>query len=184
MSTMPFDPHVVGSGDSEFDDSPDLSLPDDLACLADQLREDAQRLAADYPPGSGVAAVRYTPTRRSRIGRLRFVASVAAVLFVLAVGGLAARGWSRSAGQGNEVAESTDDTWPKSNPAAVPGGKMAEDAAVPFIEFKNGQPMPGAFLPAVFQPLDDFPHDVSVPELEAVIDLMEQENEGRPRLSI
>jgi len=177
---MPFDPHVIDPGESEFDDSPDLSLPEDLACLADQLREDAQRLAADYPPGSGIAPVAYTPARRSHVGSLRLLASVAAALLVLAVGGLAVLNWSRNAGQGNEVANSTNDT----DIGESPGNTMAEDASVPIAEFKNGPPMPGGLVPAIYRPLDSFPHDVSVPELEAVIDLMEQEDEGRPRLSI
>ena len=45
---MPFDPNIVREEDAGFEG--DLKLPDDLALMAEQLGDDATRLAATYPP--------------------------------------------------------------------------------------------------------------------------------------
>ena len=49
---MPFDPQLVRPDDAPLHDSGDLALPDDLLELAAQLGDDAQHLAALYPPAS------------------------------------------------------------------------------------------------------------------------------------
>ena len=45
---MPFDPNIIREEDASFEG--DLKLPDDLALMAEQLGDDAARLAAAYPP--------------------------------------------------------------------------------------------------------------------------------------
>jgi hypothetical protein len=45
---MPFDPKLIREDDANFEG--DLKLPDDLALMAEQLGDDANRLAALYPP--------------------------------------------------------------------------------------------------------------------------------------
>lgn len=45
---MPFDPNIIREEDASFEG--DLKLPDDLALMAEQLGDDAVRLAATYPP--------------------------------------------------------------------------------------------------------------------------------------
>ena len=45
---MPFDPNIIREEDASFEG--DLKLPDDLALMAEQLGDDAARLAATYPP--------------------------------------------------------------------------------------------------------------------------------------
>ena len=46
---MPFDPNIIREDDASFGDG-ELKLPDDLALMAEQLGDDAARLAATYPP--------------------------------------------------------------------------------------------------------------------------------------
>lgn len=65
---MPFDPKLFRDDDANFEG--DLKLPDDLALMAEQLGDDANRLAALYPPPlPAVLAVSRpktaTPSRRS-----------------------------------------------------------------------------------------------------------------------
>ncbi|HUE72590.1 MAG TPA: hypothetical protein VMP01_17020 [Pirellulaceae bacterium] len=77
----------------EFDDFPErdgeLELPDDLAAMAEQLSDDAQRLAACYPPQYGpvrevAAAVASVVPRRERALRTAwFVGSVGSGLVAL-----------------------------------------------------------------------------------------------------
>jgi hypothetical protein len=45
---MQFDPKLIREDDANFEG--DLQLPDDLALMAQQLGDDAARLAATYPP--------------------------------------------------------------------------------------------------------------------------------------
>ena len=66
---MPFDPNIIREDDANFEG--DLKLPDDLALMAEQLGDDAVRLAAAYPPPvpAVLAAVSHqekaTQTRRT-----------------------------------------------------------------------------------------------------------------------
>jgi len=46
---MPFDPKII-AGDDAFDSDAELKLPANLALMAEQLGDDAARLAATYPP--------------------------------------------------------------------------------------------------------------------------------------
>ena len=50
---MPFDPKLVRGADAPLRADGEIELPDELTALADQLRDDAALLAATYP-GSGV----------------------------------------------------------------------------------------------------------------------------------
>jgi hypothetical protein len=47
---MPFDPKIIRENDADLDATADLQLPADLALMAEQLGDDAARLAACYPP--------------------------------------------------------------------------------------------------------------------------------------
>src|SRR4051812_20505473 len=47
---MPFDPKIIRSDDGAVDPHTELHLPDDFSLLAEQLTDDANRLAACYPP--------------------------------------------------------------------------------------------------------------------------------------
>jgi hypothetical protein len=54
---MPFDPKLIQAEEPPLAANGDLNLPPDLAVLAEQLRDDAAHLAAAYP------AITNTPTR-------------------------------------------------------------------------------------------------------------------------
>ena len=65
---MPFDPRIVPGDDARFEER-ELELPDDLVLLSEQLRDDAHRLSASYPPGK-TASVALPAT--SQIARRRW----------------------------------------------------------------------------------------------------------------
>ncbi len=101
---MPFEPRIAPQPDDErpsderqpaWDDAAELELPDDLAALAEQLRDDAQYLAkchpADATPQQREAAMRdNVPAKPQATGRgwLRRGAAAAAILIVAASGWL------------------------------------------------------------------------------------------------
>ena len=65
---MLFDPKIVPGDDARFEER-ELELPDDLVLLSEQLRDDAHRLSASYPPGK-TASVALPAT--SQIARRRW----------------------------------------------------------------------------------------------------------------
>ena len=64
---MPFDPNIIREEDAGFEG--DLKLPDDLALMGEQLGDDAARLAATYPPP--VPAVLAAVSRREKAAQTR-----------------------------------------------------------------------------------------------------------------
>lgn len=86
---MPFDPKLIHPDDAPLKPDGELDLPDDLAALGEQLRDDAAHLAACYPAEgrqvggqTQVAAVARSRSRRwMRVGLLT-TSSLASVLVI------------------------------------------------------------------------------------------------------
>jgi hypothetical protein len=91
MFLMPFETKFDEGDDAVPERDGQIELPDDMALMADQLRDDAQRLAACYPPRLGpvadvAAAVALVSQARQRS------AGRSALWISSAVGGLTALG--------------------------------------------------------------------------------------------
>lgn len=92
---MQFDPKIIRPDEGAFDQSADLQLPDDLAIMAEQLAEDAARLAASYParlppqslPLAVPAANENSRLRRVWLSPTLIGGSLAAVLLTLSIFG-------------------------------------------------------------------------------------------------
>ena len=142
---MPFDLKLIRPDDPPLTPNGELDLPSDLKALAEQLGEDAAHLAACYPPRQEIAQ-----PAAAVAGRRRAVIGTAAGAIVLASVLLGAAGvWLAAPGAG--------------------GVKKADIAA-----------MPGD--PAATIPHDSVPvvstvslADLSPPEIEALLDLIERE---------
>ena len=74
---MQFDPKLIRDDDANFEG--DLQLPDDLALMAQQLGDDAARLAAIYPPPmpAVLASVGQVAPRRKDAWFMRSLAGTA-----------------------------------------------------------------------------------------------------------
>ena len=155
---MPFDPKIIAADDA-FDSGAELKLPADLALMAEQLGDDAARLSACYPPpvAPALAAVSRQQTAAPSISRKSAWLTRSLAGTALAAGlvtiSLVASNAYRPQ-RGNH-----------SSPAAAHEAPSLDDSApVPVT--------PASWL-----------GDTSGPELEALMDLWEQEKHKKASLS-
>jgi hypothetical protein len=145
---MPFDPKLVSEADAPLTSNGDLSLPDDLAAIADQLRGDAARLSIRYPPQ--LSLVSRFPTANQHSPRLLFgvayrsVAAASAFLATSLIGALL--------------------LWICSDSQIGPSNLATE----PKTEFTSIFPQATAPISLT---------DLSSPELEALFDLVERQTD-------
>jgi hypothetical protein len=162
---MPFDPKIVPGDDDRFEER-ELSLPDDLVVLSEQLRDDALRLSACYPAGKTAVALPKASqiSRRSWKSRL-VMGSLAGSLVALSL----LAGLSIYVGQTEVEPQRTgspdhsvaaSDRQPVFAPTAL-GGKAPENLAMP-ASFSGTMP---PLTPAVFN------SGVTGPEMEGWMDL-------------
>ena len=148
---MPFDPKLIQPDDAPLRGDGEIDLPADLAALGEQLRDDAQHLAARYPTGSELAANRPVPASARRPDRWKKV-------MVLAASGLAA---ALAVVVAVQLMNS-----PQSNP---------EVATVP-VAPRNDPNEPTAEVSAAAAPVATVSlTELSGPELEALLDLWQRE---------
>ncbi len=154
---MPFDPKLIREDDANFERG-DLQLPDDLAHLAEQLGDDAARLAAIYPaPTPKVLAVSLQPTSRRHTWLTRSFAGTA-----LAAGLVTISIWASNSYQ--------------------PFGEHPHPAIVPAPTTNTFVVTPSA-EPSIPVTPASFLGDTSGPELEALMDLWEQDQPAVRSLS-
>jgi len=174
---MPFDPKIVPPDPSPWDDGADLELPDDLAALGEQLRDDAAYLAERYPARRDVAAAgtarRAAAARRPR--RMWLAAASAAAIVLLLAGSFTAWRWVSRQSPGDNVTAGV--------PVTAPSAEVQPEGETPRATHPTpvSNDVPAAVLPTVPAV---FLQNVSGPELEGMLDLMEHEPEGDPGLSI
>lgn len=154
---MPFDPKIFRENDADFDAAADLQLPADLALMAEQLGDDAARLAACYPPPVPAviqpAARLATPSsRRMSYWLSRSLAGIALAMALVAISLVAPNAYRPRPGN-------------DSMPAAV--------TEVPSSLDSNRVPVTTA----------SWLGDTTGPELEALMDLWAQENREKASLS-
>jgi len=142
---MRFDPKLIRSDEPPLAADGELKLPDDLAALAEQLGDDAAHLAACYPPARTANFPQPLPAWR----RKRFAATTAmlcgSALAVVLV--MAVVMWRSAAPIAIEANSNKPDRRPQSSFTSVSAGPHAAVSLT----------------------------DLSSPELEALLDLMERE---------
>jgi hypothetical protein len=184
---MTFKPTIVGEEELELPPSvcsPDgeLNLPEDLASLASQLSSDSARLAALYPPGPRGGVGVSLPVREKSPSRrpagaggasenARFFGPALAVL--LAVTGLGAAIWSWSGGSESRSA------W-----TAAHRGAPAEYRIGPAPSASQGAGASAKAGSSATEETAAFVQELSGPELEGFLDLLEQQDAAASRLSI
>jgi len=180
---MPFEPGIVGSGDQEWDDLAELELPDELALLGSQLQDDAAYLARRYPahypevpdyaqsPQQGLALGRDRAPGR---GLRRWMLGAAAAVALVAAGTWAMSYWTGRRDQTHSVSKA---------PPVGDDGRLARLPAPTFDAAESPpEEAPMVTVPAFQQ--GAFLWDVTGPELEGVLDLMESDASEGARLSI
>jgi len=152
---MPFDPKLIQPDEPPLTASGDLDLPDDLKTLAEQLGEDAAHLAHCYPPRQDSrqpeVAARWRRQRAFAFG------AAAAALASLLIGGVAF--WRGTAGSGVRSTTSVV-TAERTSPAEI--GESHSVAAGALDE----HPLSSSTLSLA---------ELSGPEMEALLDLLERE---------
>lgn len=161
---MPFDPKLIREEDANFEG--DLQLPDDLALMAQQLGDDATRLAACYPPPvpSVLATVRHVAPRQKNAWLMRSLAGIALTTGLVTISLLA---WnSRQQQDANHALPAAAATLPASGSLIVHEGPAARNN-----------------LPTVPVTPASWLGDTSGPELEALMDLWEKDQPAVRSLS-
>lgn len=163
---MPFDPKLVHDDDVNFEG--DLQLPDELALMAEQLGDDAARLAASYPPPLPATL---TVSRQNSILPSRDSSWVVRSL----VGTALAAGLvtiSLVALNSSQPRDANHADLAVDNPLPAAGAMVVHDVPAN----RNNQPLvpvtPASWL-----------GDTSGPELEALMDLWEQDQPAVRSLS-
>ena len=148
---MPFDPKLIRPDDPPLMPNGELDLPSDLKALAEQLGEDAAHLAACYPPRQEIALPAAAVAGRRRA---TFVAAGGAAVLVTALVG-AAGVWLAAGGSRDARAKKMDiATMPSDAAATNPRDSISAVSTVSLA-------------------------DLSAPEMEALLDLIEREpNQG------
>jgi hypothetical protein len=183
--------HLDGSelpDEPVWDDAEALELPDDLACLADQLRDDAVYLAQRHPADAThqqrelvweqfvadeqKAAKATTKLPAGHATYWRWI-SAAAALAVFAVGSAWAfhlLDWQRPGGNSIAVTDvPVAEVRPRLVAPPAAGVMPAQRIQTDEIELptENSRLIPAALL-----------RDVSAPELDGMLDLLEQDESG------
>ncbi len=202
---MPFKPKLIAPDEAPVDEAGELQLPGELVELAQRLTSDADALASAYPARSPAnwsaspvapdtvnapsktsdpskSRERATSPRRwlgwiaSLLGLLVAVTVGVAVYFAAMSGEQTRRSVSDApaAGQSEHVAETANPSSPQPQPSAVSKTDREQPATAP----ARAESAPWSTAPALFL------REVSGPELEALLDLMEQEARQRVQVSI
>jgi len=164
---MPFDPNVIREDDANFEG--DLKLPDDLALMAEQLGDDAARLAATYPPPvpAVLAASRQASAAQSSSRRkawlTRSLAGTALAAGLVTISLVASNSYRP---------QNANHPLPAVAPSPASGSLVVHEALVP-----KGSPQKIPVTPASWL------GDTSGPELEALMDLWEQDQPAAGSLS-
>ena len=164
---MPFDPNIIRADDASFEG--DLKLPDDLALMAEQLGDDAARLAATYPPP--VPAVLAAVSRQEKAAQTRRTSWLTRSLAGTA---LAAGLVTISLVASNSYQpQNANHPLPAVAPSPASGTVVVHEAPAP----TGSQPQKIPVTPASWL------GDTSGPELEALMDLWEQDQPAAGSLS-
>jgi hypothetical protein len=164
---MPFDPNIVREDDASFEG--DLKLPDDLALMGEQLGDDAARLAAAYlPPVPAVLAAvsrqeKVTQSRRTS-WLTRSLAGIALAAGLVTISLVASNSYRP---------QNANRSLPVVAPSPASGSLVEHEAPAP----KDSQPQKIPVTPASWL------GDTSGPELEALMDLWEQDQPAIRSLS-
>jgi hypothetical protein len=139
---MPFDPNLIPADEAPLTANGEINLPDELAALAEQLRDDSAHLAAVYPasPANGGQQ----PATTSRKNQYAAAAAVAATTLAAVLGGLVV-------------------LWQGAKPLAV-----TTNTVPPPSEFVSTSAPPATTVSLT---------ELSSPELEALLDLIQRQPE-------
>jgi peptidoglycan/LPS O-acetylase OafA/YrhL len=165
---MPFDPKLVNEDEAGFEG--DLKLPDDLALMAEQLGDDAARLAATYPPPvpAVLAASREASAAQSSSRRkawlTRSLAGTALAVGIVTISLVASNSYQP---------QNANHPLPAVAPLPASGSLVVHEAPTP----KGTQPQKIPVTPASWL------GDTSGPELEALMDLWEHDQPAVRSLS-
>lgn len=156
---------LIRPDDPPWDEHSELKLPNDLALLAEQLGDDAERLAEQYPAESlSPALMSGTPGPLVR-HNIRWIGLAAAVLVVVVAG------WTtvETMVPGDRVRARVRDVERQD--------RLQASGSLPGIKLNTAEPS-HRFSPALRVP------DLTGPELEGVLDLLEHESDELAELSI
>ena len=166
---MRFDPKLISDEDASFGDG-DLKLPDDLALMAEQLGDDAARLAATYPPPvptvlavSRQESVALSSSRRNA-WLTRSLAGTALAAGLITISLVASNSYRP---------QNANHPLPAAASSPAIDSLVAHQPATP----KSTQPQKILVTPASWL------GDTSGPELEALMDLWEQDQPAVRSLS-
>ncbi len=162
-----------------------LTLPDDLALMADQLRDDAARLAACYPPQLGgvreevakVASV--SPRRRSVANSVLLASSLAGGLAALGLIGLVAWNLHDRRPRPGDATLAVDKISDRGESPGMNGPWLTDHPVRAESEFASVQPAHELVVPAksdgIVPPLTPavFQRGITGPEMEGWMDLRE-----------
>lgn len=173
---MPFDPKLIREDDASFEG--DLQLPDDLALMAQQLGDDATRLAATYPPPmpAVLASAQQVAPRRKNAWLMRSLAGTALAVGLVTISVLASNSYNKvtgerpaSAGRSLGAGENGGKDMQPHQPAYAVRSPLAHESPSP--------PSQVPVTPASWL------GDTSGPELEALMDLWERDQPAVRSLS-
>lgn len=165
---MPFDPRLISEDDADFDAAADLQLPADLALMAEQLGDDAARLAATYPPPvlqrrTEHCSVPRKATNRASVWLTRSLAGTALAAGLVTISLVASNSF-----------------WPLGTNQKLPLAAPSP-SSVDLARYKA--PSPRINQPQVPVTPASWLGDTSGPELEALMDLWEQDQPAVRSLS-
>lgn len=168
---MPFEPKIVPADDAQFDQR-ELALPDDLAALSEQLRDDALRLSACYPPGPVPLVVPAAPPAIPAASRGRKLLSAGSLAAGLASLGLCVMVPIYIAGRfGNESPKRGGSAPVVALDAAAPGFALPLSVAAP-DSLVTPASFSGAMPPLTPAALGG---GITGPEMEGWMDLRQDE---------
>jgi hypothetical protein len=163
---MPFDPKLIHEDDANFEG--DLQLPDDLALMGQQLGDDAARLAASYPPPVlatlAVSRQELIPTSRYLSWVVRSLVGTALATGLVTI--------SLVALNSNQLPNANYEVPAAATPSPAAGALVIQVAPANRNDRSSVPVTPASWL-----------SDTSGPELEALMDLWEQDQPAIRSLS-
>jgi hypothetical protein len=179
---MPFDPRTsyLEDHDPQWDRLDEQDLPDDLAHLAAQLSEDAERLATSYPAAQSdvwlASAAVDASVEKSSASWHRWVRIAAAVAAISLTAGTGA--WVL-----NSRTFSPDNTAQLQTPLAIDSQPLPRPLHSAGLHSSQSRPTEVTPMDSPVVPAGFF-QTLSGPEQEAMLDLMEEEGIDQASLSI
>ncbi len=184
---MRFEPKIIRARDPDPGDAVELELPDDLAVLGDQLRDDAALLAERYPAQETTAAAPVrddlSPGALGHVRRWRLPMAVAASIALLAAFWWVTGPWTRPSGPSDRVTARTEHSDRQASATSSPAGAPSDSRPAPRVMPAPTDPrmapgrsfgVPDASHPGASRMPGAFLLEVTGPELEGVLDLLEQ----------